>query len=142
MAPFEYVSQGRNPRTIIALAVAYVLLIGAVVVIDAAPWLMGIIGLATLPAIWDLWMNPAAGVTLDDTTLRWFSGRRRAEVALEEITKVRFDARWDFSVRVSLVLDKDRKIRLPAEALPPRDAFDRALQDRGIRTERNPFSIL
>lgn len=126
----------------ITVALIYLALISAIIVIDAAVWLMAGLALFTLPALWDLYANRSAGVTLTDTDLHWFSGRREADIKLSEIDHMRFDTRLDFSIRVSAVLAGKRRIRLPYEALPPHVEFENAFKARGVKTERHHFTLL
>ena len=134
--------QGRSRTTLLVVAAIWATLVLAVLLVDAAPWLMGVIGAFTLPAVCDLASNPAAGFRLDDKGLHWFSGRREAEVGWHEIDHIRLDTRLDFSVRVSVVLHSGRKIRLPYESTPPDKALEASLTARGIRVERHHFSLL
>jgi len=142
VTPFEFTSHGRNLRTAIVLIAVYAALVALVVVFDASLWLIAGLALTTLPALWDIWSNRSAGLNLTDDTLLWRSGKRFGSIALDDIERVRFDARWDFSVRVTVVPVSGKPVRLPYDALPPSDAFDTALKARSVRTERNPFSIL
>ncbi|MEP5089076.1 MAG: hypothetical protein ABJR23_06555, partial [Paracoccaceae bacterium] len=97
---YSHINYGRNTRSLVIVAAIYVALIGAIVLIEAAWWLMATLGLFTLPALWELYSNRTAGVTLTDTDLHWFSGRRHADIELSEIDHMRFDTSLDFSVRV------------------------------------------
>ena len=81
--------------------------------LTAAPWLIGGIALFTLPALWDLWRNPAAGIILSDENLEWFSGRLDGNVALAQIDRIRMDTRWDLSVRVTIMTRNGKSLRLP-----------------------------
>lgn len=139
--PFEFRRQGRSRRALLALAVTYGLILVALLVFDAAWWLMALLGLCTLPALWDVWRNPAAGLSMTGEALNWHSGRRRAEVPLSEIDHIRLDTRWDFSVRATVLLTNGKRLRLPYEALPPHRSFEAALQARGIRVERHHFNV-
>jgi len=105
-------------------------------------WLMATLALLTLPALWDLWRDPSTGLRLDDTRLEWHSGRRSGTLDLSEIDHMRFDTRWDFSVRVTAMLDNNKRVRLPYEALPPHRALEAAFSARGLRVERHHFSIM
>jgi hypothetical protein len=125
---------------LLAVVGIWTALAAAIVVFGAALWLMALLAFGTLPALWDLWRNPMAGLTLDDAVLRWFSGKRHAEVAFPEIDLVRFDTRLDFSVRATVILRTGRKLRLPFEATPPHLDFEAALVARGLKTERHHFS--
>ncbi len=138
---YEYRSTGRNRRTVVALLVFYGVLLGLIITVDAAPWLMVLLALVTVPGLWDLYSNRSAGLSLDDNSLQWHTGRRSAEIALSEIDHMRFDTRLDFSVRVSAVLQNEKRIRLPYEALPPHKTLEAAFEARGVRVERHHFTF-
>jgi hypothetical protein len=138
--PYDYNREGRNPTTLRVVLGIWAALIAAILLFDAAVWLMGLIALFTLPAVWDLWQNPASGLTLDQTGLRWFSGKRSGALDWSEIDRIRLDTRLDLSVRASAVLHSGRKIRLPYECTPPHQRLEAELNARGIRTERHHFS--
>lgn len=140
--PFAYHRMGRNRATLWAVVAVWSVLALAIVTVDAAPWLMGLVSLFTLPAVWELLTNPAAGLQMDDRRLHWFSGKRAATLGWSEVDHMRLDTRLDFSVRATAVLTSGRKIRLPYEATPPHKAFEAALQGLGIRTERHHFSLV
>ena len=139
---FTHRHAGRSVKGAVIVAGVWALLASLWIFLDAAPWLVGILALFTLPALWDLIKNPAAGVTLTDTRLRWFTGPRDAVVAFSEIDHVRLDTRLDFSVRATVVLRSGRKIRLPFEATPPHRAFEDALTARGVTVKRFHFQLL
>lgn len=138
--PYLYTRPGRSRRTAVALIAAWALLAVALVVLDISLWIAGLLALATLPAVYDLWANPSAGLQLDDKSLGWHSGRRRGEIALADIGKIRLDRGWDFAFRLSVVQANGRRIRLPYECTPPADEIEAALAACGIRTEHHPFS--
>lgn len=141
MTPFSYTRHNRTPRTVAILVCVYAALIALVILFDAAWWLVGFLGLTTLPALWDIVQNTRAGLTLDQHRIRWFTGSRKAEVDLADIDHVRLDTRWDLSVRVSLVLKTDKRIRLPDESTPPHKEFELVLQQTGLRVERHHFVV-
>ena len=58
-----------------------------------------------------------------------------------DIDRFRFDTRWDFSVRVSIVLHSGKRIRLPDESLPPHRDLETLLNQAGIRVERHHFTV-
>ena len=62
---FAFSRSGRTPGTLVILIVIYAVLISAVIMLDAAWWLMAGLALLTLPALWDLWRDPSAGLKLD-----------------------------------------------------------------------------
>ncbi|MFK7879116.1 hypothetical protein [Roseobacter sp.] len=139
---FVYKRNGRNYATLYAVLTVWFVLVVAIVLIEAAPWLMACIALFTLPALWDLYANPAAGMAFDSHQIRWFSGNKTAELAWSEVDHVRLDTRLDFSVRATAVLKSGRKIRVPYEATPPHQELETALQAHGIRTQRHHFSLI
>lgn len=140
--PFEWQRQGRNPVTMYTVLAVWAALIALVVMVQAAPWLMGAVALFTLPACWDLYRNPASGLRIDADQLTWYSGRRRATLDWSEVARVRFDTRLDFSVRATVLLTGGRKVRLPYESTPPDKLMEAALNAHGIRTERHHFSLI
>jgi len=139
--PFVFARRGRSARIFMVLIVIYAALAGAVILVDASPWLMAALALPTLPALWDLYFDPGAGVRLDAERLTWHSRRRRVDLGLDEIDHMRFDTRWDFSVRVSAVLHDGKRLRLPHEALPPHRLFETAFVNLGVTVTRHHFSI-
>jgi len=139
--PFSFTRQGRAPRTVAILIGVYTLLLAAVLLVEAAWWLMAILALPTLPALWDLYADPSAGVRLGDRRLDWHSGRRTGTLDLSEIDVMRFDTRWDFSVRVTAMLKDGKRVRLPYDTLPPHREFEAALTARDVKVVRHHFVI-
>ena len=139
---YAYRRPARRLLTGVVVTLVLGLLLAAWIWFEAATWLMIVLALFTLPAFFDLVANPAAGLELSGQTLRWFSGRRTAEVPLPAIVHVRLDTRLDFSVRASVVLQTGRKIRLPFEATPPHREFEAALEGAGIKVMRHHFQLL
>ena len=142
MTPYSYETSGRNRKTLIALVIVWALIVMAVLIIDASLWLAGLIGLCTLPAVYDLIAGRRSGVSLSTEGLRWFAGKRTGEITWDKISHMRLDTRLDFSVRASAVLVSGRKVRLPLEATPKADIFEAELTARNIKVERHHFSLL
>jgi len=138
---FTFERHGRSTRTLAVVIAVWFVLIALIIVVDAAWWLMALVGLTTLPAVWDLIANPASGLALNETRLTWYSGKRKGTLELAEIDHMRFDTRWDFSVRVTAVLGDGKKVRLPPETLPPHKTFETALTKHGLRVERHHFAV-
>jgi len=136
-----FVRHGRSPRLVAVLILVYAMLIAGIILIDAAWWLMATLALLTLPALWDLWRDPSAGVRLGADRLEWHTGRRHATLELQEIKHMRFDTRWDFSVRVTAVLNNGKRARLPYEALPPHQIFEKSLVAHGVTVQRHHFTV-
>lgn len=142
MTPYDFARSGRNRATLIAVLIAWCGIGAGLLFFDAAPWLMGLVALATAPALYDLGSGRRSGVRLDAAGLKWFAGARTGEIAWDRIAHIRLDTRLDFSVRASAVLTSGQRVRLPLEATPPADTFETALADRGIKVERHHFSLL
>ncbi|GAB5436520.1 hypothetical protein [Falsiruegeria mediterranea] len=140
--PYSFERHQRQPRTVTILIAVYAGLIALIILFNAAWWIMAGLALFTLPTLWDLVNDAKAGLTLDNQALSWFSGRHSAEVRLDEIYYLRFDTRWDFSVRVTIYLTSDKRVRLPYDSLPPHRVFEDVLQAHGLRVERHHFTIL
>jgi hypothetical protein len=141
-APFVFEQQARSRKTLLIVVSIWVALVAAWIWLDAALWIVAFLAAFTLPAVSDLIRNPLSGLTLNNQTLSWFSGRRNGTLELSEIDHIRLDTRLDFSVRVTAVLTTGRKIRLPFESTPPHQAFQNALEARGVKTQRHHFQLL
>lgn len=141
-AAFTYHHTARRLGPALVVICVWAALLGAYIYLDATLWIIGLFALFTLPALWDLARNTTAGLTLDDTTLTWQSGRRSATLALDELDHIRLDTRLDFSVRATAFLKTGRKIRLPFEATPPHQAFEDALTARNITVQRYHFQLM
>mmetsp|Transcript_23496 Transcript_23496/g.41423 ORF Transcript_23496/g.41423 Transcript_23496/m.41423 type:complete len:144 (+) Transcript_23496:1393-1824(+) len=142
MEPYAFETTGRNRATLITLLLVWAALILAVTQLDAALWLMGGLGLFTLPALYDLISGRRSGLRLGSEGFSWFSGRREGTITWDQISHIRLDTRLDMSVRTSAVLITGRKIRLPLDSTPPADQFEAELTDRGIKVERHHFSLM
>ncbi len=141
MTAFTFTRQNRNQRTVLILIGIYAVLIGLMILLDAVWWLVALLALTTLPALWDVIKDTSAGMELTDDTLRWHTGQRQGELLLSEVDHFRFDTRWDFSVRVSAMLKSDKRLRLPDESLPPHKQFEDVLQRAGFKVERHHFRV-
>jgi len=117
-------------------------LIAAYVWLQAAPLILALVGLFTLPALYDFCTNPRSTLSLDGGYLSWQSGRQTAQIAVSEIDHLRFDTRLDLSVRLTVVRPSGVKIRVPYAATPPVAEMEKAAQDAGLRTQRHHFSLM
>lgn len=138
----DFGRSGRNPRTALAVATVWAGIGALWAGLSASPAILALLALATLPALHDLWAAPRAGLRIDGRTLSCFSGKRRIDLPLGEISHIRMDRRLDLSMRVSAVLRDGRKLRFPYESLPDSARLDAALTRAGLRVERHPFSLL
>lgn len=142
MPPFTHHAQGRSRTTALVLLASWAGLLGLWLGLGAAGWIVLALGAFTLPALADLIRNPTAHLRLDDTTLRWSSGRRQLRLRLAEIDHIRLDTRLDLSVRATAVLVSGARLRLPFECTPPHHAFEAALTARGVAVKRFHFQLL
>ncbi|KIC47041.1 hypothetical protein RA28_04855 [Ruegeria sp. ANG-S4] len=138
---FVFKRHNRSQRAVIVLICVYAALGGLLVIFDAVWWLVALLALTTLPALWDVVQNTNAGVQLDDQEISWHTGQRKGDIPLVQIEKFRFDTRWDFSVRVSAILKSGKRVRLPDESLPPHQQFEGVLKDAGFAVERHHFRV-
>lgn len=140
--PYTYTSNGRRPATVITVLAIWAALLAAYFMLEAEPLILAVIGAFTLPALYDLARNPQSTLSLDETTLRWTSGRQDAEIALSEIDHLRFDTRLDMSVRLSVVRPSGVKIRVPFPATPHHATFEPLARSAGLTTRRYHFSLI
>mgnify|MGYP000135286004 CR=1 FL=1 len=139
-ADYSFSRRGRSPAAMLATGGWLAVLLVLWLLLDAAIWLVILLALPALPALLDLVRNPLAGLRISGIHIEWFSGGLTGAAEISEIDRVRFDTRWDFSVRATLILRSGKRIRLPQEATPPHGEIDAELQQRGIRTERHHFT--
>lgn len=138
---FRFSRQGRSNRAAVALGCVYAVLALGILRFDAAWWIVALVALFTLPAAWDFWRNPSAGLELDTQRLSWHTGNRKGQLDLAEIDHMRFDTRWDLSVRVAAVLPNKKRVRLPYESLPKPRVLEQEFQARDITVKRHHFTI-
>ncbi|WGW03278.1 hypothetical protein [Tropicibacter oceani] len=140
---YRFERSGRNRRTLWVLGLIWGALGLALWRLDASGWIAAGLFAVTLPALWDFITARPAGLELDDTALRWWSGRHKGDARLDSIDHVRFDTRLDLSVRVRLVLANAsrRKLTIPQDALPLWQELQRQFEARGVSVQRHHFSV-
>jgi hypothetical protein len=142
MSPYRFENRGRSRRALVALVLIWGALLLLMQLIALSPWIAGPVALLTLPAAWEFVTDPRSSLSLDDTHLSWQTARSDDQVPLNMIRMIRFDTRLDLSVRLTVRLTDDRKIRLPHACTPPHRRFEEELKSRGIATERHHFSLI
>lgn len=140
--PFTYRTRGRSRRTLVVVGVVWLALLVLWLGLQANVWIVLFLALFTLPACWDLIADPPSGFELSDRQISWFSGKRQAQVQLDEVNHVHLNTRLDFSVKATLVLTNGAKLRLPFEATPPDQALEAALTAQGIAVKRTHFQLI
>lgn len=138
---FSYDRQSRSLRSITGVTLWLLVVVVLWLVFGAAWWILALLILPALPAVYELGRNPRAGLALRGAEMSWFTGSRSGQVPHSDIDRIRMDTRWDFSVRVTVQLRSGKKIRLPDECLPPHRDLETVLQDRGIPVERHHFLV-
>lgn len=125
--------------TLVALWIGALLLLR--VLVAASPWVLALLALPVLPALWELWRNPTAWLELDANRLRWQAPRSQGDIALAEIDHVVLLTRWDFSIRATVHSRLGTHHRLPPEVTPRAQALEKALTERGLRVVRQHFTV-
>lgn len=141
-ADYVFERNGRSWPTLVAVLITWTLCVLAWVLIDAAPWILTIVLLFTVPALWDLWSGRRSGLSLGSGQLRWFSGSIEDGVPFGQIDHLRLVTRLDLSVRAAVIMKSGSKLRIPAESTPPAAAFEAALTKAGIAHQRHHFTYL
>ncbi len=138
--PLHHQTQGRSLRTALAVLAALLVLFGLYLV-GTLVWLLAVFALFVVPAAFDLLHNPQP---VRDDRHRPVMGNPRlsASVPLARIAKARFDTRWDFSVRVTLILHDGTKLRLPQAVMPPHKPLEEAFKACGVPVERHHFRVI
>ncbi|MCY4303559.1 MAG: hypothetical protein OXC62_02035 [Aestuariivita sp.] len=136
---FSYTRNSRDFHYVTMLFVIYTVLFLMYLVIDVVWWILAFGVTATLPAIWEIISNRKSGLYLTNNKLKCWSGRHKLEISFTDIDYIRFDTRFDFSVRVSALTVDDKTIRLPYDALPNMKILESACKAHGLRTKRKHF---
>ena len=142
MTPFVFDRPPRAPASAVILLGLWAAVLLRWRLFEADPLVVALLLALTLPAALDYATGRRAGLRLDDRWLTWHSGRQEAEVALARIHCMRFERRLDLTMRVRVVTDAGKRIKIPQDALPPPAQFETALTARGIKVEQHPFSLL
>jgi len=137
---YKFSRRGRSQGTLLAVTAWLALLAILALYLHAALWLLVALTLPLLPALWELWQNPISTLHLSQDRVAWANGPHHDHARLADIAKARFDTRWDFSVRVTLILHSGHNLRLPPQVLPPHRQFETKLQLHGVVTERQHFT--
>ena len=139
---FTFERRGRSSAAALIIAGVYIVLIVAMLFLNVSIWIVGIVFVFTLPAIWDLTKDTRSGMFLSENDISWFHGKNSATIELSEIERFRIDLRMDRSVKLSVELKSGRKIRLPQPSTPPLKDLERELTLRELAFRKNPFALL
>ncbi len=127
---YEYRLQARRPATYLALGLglfsAYaVALLAATLAIAPILAYLGIL-------LHRLWANPTSGLIFAPAQLTLITPKAITPLRLGEIRAVRIRRGWLSDHEVTLLLTHDRRLLLPADALPPLRTLRRELARRQI----------
>lgn len=137
---FTHCATGRSAKAAAVLIAIWAGLFALWYWLDAAGWLLAVLFATTLPAALEFATGQQAWFELDETAMRWVSGRKSGEIALARIDHVRLETRLDFSVRVRVV-SAGKRITLPQDCVPPPRALEAALRAKGIAVSRHHFGL-
>lgn len=140
--PLRHVTHGRSYNALYALTGIYAALILLVLLIDLNVYIALFIALFTLPALVEFFRNPVSRFELTEETMRWSTPRLSDEMPTGLILRARLDTRLDLSVKVTLLLKDNRRLRLPHACVPPHEELEAALKSLGIKVERHHFSLI
>ena len=139
---YRYGRPARTRRAAVILAATWLAVVAAWIAFEMAPWIVAALLTFTLPAAWDFANGRVAWLTLDDTHLRWKSGRHEGEVALARIAHIRLETRLDLSHRARIVLEGGRRLTIPQDSTPPLAELQPALDAAGVAHQRHHFSLM
>lgn len=135
---YEFERRGRRPATILIVVAIWIGLLALWVFLSMAVWIVLLLVAFTLPALWDIIRDPRGTVQVWPDRIVWSSTLGRGDRT--DVDHVRLNRRFDGTFKVTLVHVGGATTRLPPDIAPPVDAFEAALQQAGIATERHPFS--
>ena len=134
---YYYERRGRSTRTIATLIVVWGALLLIWIGLNASPWVIAALALFTLPALWDVIRDSRATLTLSEGRIAWQAAFSEGDRT--DIDHLRLNRRFDGSMKVLLVHVGGATTRLPPDVVPPVDAFESALKQAGIPSQRHPF---
>jgi len=140
--PFHFERRARSAKTIVILALWWSALMLLYFGINANPWIILVLALISLPALYDIGANARADLTIDDREISWRTGRRGANLPRGQLQKVRLDTRLDLSLRMTLITHQGGKVRLPYECVPTASVIEAELKSQGIPYERHHFTLM
>jgi hypothetical protein len=142
MGGFHFTRAARTPRAIGAVALWWAILLILYLVLNAAPLIVLILALFSVPALIDIGAGNTAGLEITDKDIRWHSGKRSGSLPRGQLASVRLDTRLDLTLRMTLLTHQGGKVRLPYECVPKAAVIEPALTSQDIRYERHHFTLL
>lgn len=139
---FAHENRARTPRKLIIIAVIWAVVLGLYIVLDASWILVLLTWLATLPALYEMWLNKTASLCISEQEISWSSGRYKGRIAAADIAMVRLDTRLDFSLKMTLIGAEGGRLRLPFDVVPKAGPLEAALKTHGYPYQRHHFALL
>jgi len=139
LEPLFHEYKARDPRNLIIVGVALLLLGLLIYVFEASWWIILMCGLIALPAVIDLARDRRATLKLDDTHLSWESGARSGNIAITDIADAKLRTAMDVSQRATLLLHDGNRVKIPIECIPKGRSLDEAFEARRIPFRRALF---
>lgn len=139
---FRFHRDARSGATMIVVALWLAALVALWALVEARVWIVALLALPVLPALWEVCTNPVSTLEFDAQSLRWTTPRSTAEIATAEIAHVELLTRWDFSIRATVHTRPGTHHRIPAAVTPKGDKFEAALIAGGIPVKRQHFTVL
>lgn len=140
--PWRYEASARGPRAVLMLVLWWGILIIGLLAIDLNPWIAGVLGALSIPALIELARGTTAWLEVTPGGIGWGSGRRTGFVARNEIDRVRLDTRLDFSLRMTIISVGMARVRLPYECVPRAKTLTKVLDAQGYKHEHHHFALL
>ncbi len=138
---WSWEQRGRSRRVVAILLGAWAAIAGLWLVLRVRPWIVAPLLAATLPALRDVVADRRLRLEVDPGAMRWRSGRRRGEVALDPGTRVSLRRRFDGGLRIVVTTPEGRETRLPPELAPPLEPLETALSHSPAEIRRDPFRL-
>lgn len=137
---YRFEREARRPKTIATVAGIWMIVIALWIWLDLAMFIcIGILAF-TIPALLEIWRNTVASIEVWPNRIVWTSSLTRGDRS--DIDHVRFNRRFDGSMKITLVHVGGKPTRLPPDVNPPTQDIETALKTAGIAVQRHPFSLL
>lgn len=131
MEPFEYHVTGRDPLYIVVTPIGVALFCGALLM--AAPWWVLLLwGLCAALLVWRYFLNPKAGMTLDENGLHVYQDDQAHFFTLDEIEHVRIRYESENPDFVRLYLRDGTGFTMPRDSTPASRTLRKQLTRFGI----------
>ncbi len=135
---YRFERRGRTPRAMGILAVCWLALVVLRLGLSLAWGWLALGALATLPLAWQIAWDKVTWLEVHRGRIAWSSALRSGDRA--DIDHVRINRAFDGGFRVTLIHPGEAQTRLPPDVVPPVNAFEAALQEAGIASQRHPFA--